>query len=67
MIVSTNHLESAAHLCVSLQAPFGSVRNVIDQLQIRPTISINGIEHYAAEDCERIADAIRTATSPKEK
>ena len=63
MTIATTHLESIGHLCASLQAPYGRIRNEIDRLQIKPAVSINGIEHYSADDCERIADAIRNQES----
>lgn len=59
MTIATSHLESIGHLCASLQAPYGRIRNVIDELKIHPAVSINGIEHYSAEDCDRIANAVR--------
>jgi hypothetical protein len=59
MTTATQHLESIGHLCASIQSPYATVRRTVDKLGLVPAVTINGIDHFDAEQCERIADAIR--------
>jgi hypothetical protein len=55
----TNHLETAAHLCASLQQPYARIAEAVAALGLKPSVTINGIDHYDAESCERIAKYVR--------
>jgi hypothetical protein len=54
MNFTTEHLETLAHLCASLQAPYARIAKAVESLGLKPTVSINGIGHYDAEACEAI-------------
>jgi len=59
MTTATRHLESIGHLCASLQKPYATIRRAIDTLGIVPAVTINGIDHFDGEQCERIEKMIR--------
>ena len=61
MNATTKHLESLAHLCASLQAPYSRIAKAVESLGLKPTITINGIGHYDDEACEQIAAHFRGA------
>jgi hypothetical protein len=53
---ATQYLESIAHLCASLQAPYATIAKAVEALGLKPAVTINGIGHYDADACERIAE-----------
>ena len=65
--MTTMHLESAAHLCATLQAPYGKIQSAIKALGIEPEQSLNGINYYGIESCERIEEFVRAARDKKAK
>jgi hypothetical protein len=63
MSPTINHLESLVHLATSLRTPYSRVAKSVEALGIKPTVTINGIGHYDAEACERIADYLKERTN----
>ena len=58
-MITIGHLESPAHLCASLQVPYGRVCRAIKALGLEPVLAINGVDHFNLEQCEAIADHLK--------
>lgn len=56
MIAATQHLETIAHLCASIQAPYARIAKAVEALGLKPAVTINGIPHFDELACEKIAE-----------
>jgi hypothetical protein len=56
--METIELTSVGKLACELQVPVVKIRRVAESLGIVPSMRLNDVDHFAADDCERIAAAI---------
>src|SRR4051794_22844551 len=68
MDTATDHLESIAHLCATLQQPYGRIAKAVEALGLTQKATLNGIAYLDREAGERIADHQNkkaSATAPR--
>lgn len=54
MSTATN-ISAIGNVCSQLQRPYGSIQRAIEQLGIKPVLTINTVPHFDDADVERIA------------
>ena len=59
MTTETTSLETIGHLCQTFQRSYAVIRRALAEIGAEPALTINGVEHYAEADVERLAVALK--------